>query len=62
MKFNLKIILTLFIMVILIISSIYVIYFTNGENIDNELPSINNVTEDISGKKGEIITICAWKT
>jgi hypothetical protein len=46
-------------MVILIISSIYVIYFTNGENIDNELPSINNVTEDISGKKGEIITIYA---
>ena len=35
------------------------IYFTDEENTDNELPSIIDVTGDISGKKGEIITINA---
>jgi hypothetical protein len=58
-KLNLKILTTLLIIVILLLSSIYIIYFPNDDNSDNERPSIGDVTGDISGKKGEVITIYA---
>jgi hypothetical protein len=56
-KLNLKAFVTIFIIGILLISSIYVIYLTDEENEDNKLPSIENITGDISGKLGDIITI-----
>ena len=59
MKLNLKLLATLLVIVILLLTSIYIVYFTDEDNSDNGLPSIKNVTGDISGKKGEIITIYA---
>ena len=56
MKLNLKI-LSAIIIAILLISSIYIIFFTNEENIDDEPPKIKDITRDISGKKGDTITI-----
>jgi thiol-disulfide isomerase/thioredoxin len=41
---------------ILLASSVYVIFFT-GDDVDNEPPSIDTITRDTSGKKGESITI-----
>lgn len=41
---------------ILLVSSVYVIFFT-GEDVDNEPPSIDTITRDTTGKKGESITI-----
>ena len=59
MKLKLKLLLPLLIIIFLLSSLIYVFCLTDKENTDNERPSINNVTGDISGKKGEIITIYA---
>ena len=56
MKSNLKILLTI-IIVIILTSSVYIILFTNKENVDNKLPEINSITRDISGKIGDTITI-----
>ena len=55
-KKNLKL-LTIFIISILLISSIYFVFFTEGKNIDNIPPTIDNITGNITGKKGDIISI-----
>jgi hypothetical protein len=57
-KLNLKTLLTL-VVVILVISSAYVIFFTSTENVDKKPPIINIVTGNVTGKKGETITIHA---
>jgi hypothetical protein len=57
-KLYLTTLLTL-VVVILVISSAYIIFFTSTENVDNEPPTINTVTGNITGKKGETITIHA---
>ena len=59
MKLNLKTLATTAIIAILLISSVYIIFFTNEENIDNESPVIDTITGDTAGKKGEKITISA---
>jgi hypothetical protein len=58
-KLILKILAVVLIIAILLFSSIYILYFTDEENTENELPSINFITGDISGKQGDIITIFA---
>ena len=58
MKLNLKV-LTILIISILLISSIYFVFFTEGKNIDKNSPTIDTITGDITGKKGDIITIHA---
>ncbi|MCK4903024.1 MAG: hypothetical protein KAS76_06650, partial [Thermoplasmatales archaeon] len=55
MKLNLKILATI-IIVIILVSSVYVIFFT-GEDVDNEPPSIDTITGNTTGKTGESITI-----
>ncbi len=45
------------IIVILVISSIYIVYFSNKENIDNKSPEIISITGNLSGKKGDTISI-----
>ena len=62
---------TIIVVAILLTSSVYVIFFTgeenngdgdngnNGEDVDNEPPSIDTITGDTAGKKGEKITISA---
>ena len=42
---------------ILIISSVYIVFFTKGENVDDEPPKLNVITRDIDGKKGDTINI-----
>jgi len=44
---------------ILIISSVYITFFTNAEKIDDEPPTINDINGDINGKIGDVITIYA---
>ncbi len=56
MKLNLKILATL-IIAVLLISSVYVIFFTNEKNIDNDPPNIDTITGNTSGKKGDFTTI-----
>lgn len=56
MKLNLKTLATLLI-AILLISSVYVIFFINEENVDSGCPTIDTITGNITGKKGEIISI-----
>lgn len=56
MELNLKFILVLVIL-ILVISSVYIIFFTKSEKIDIILPVINSITGNISGKKGDTIII-----
>ncbi len=56
MKLNLKI-LAILIIAVLLISSVYVIFFTNEKNIDNDPPNIDTITGNTSGKKGDFITI-----
>ena len=58
MKLNLKI-LTVLIIAILLISSVYIVYFTLGKDVDDKLPSIGDITGDTTGKKGDFITILA---
>ena len=48
---------SIIIIVILIISAAYIVFFTNGEDVDNDPPKITNITGDISGKKGDTISI-----
>ncbi len=55
MKLPLKIAVVI-VIAILLTSSVYVIFFT-GEDVDNEPPSIDTITRDTTGKKGESITI-----
>jgi hypothetical protein len=55
-KLNLKIF-SVIIILILLISSVYIIFFTNDENIDKELPKITFITGSINGKIGDTITI-----
>lgn len=62
---------TIIVVAILLTSSVYVIFFTseenngdddngnNGEDVDNEPPTIDTITGDTAGKKGEKITISA---
>ncbi|UCD14440.1 MAG: hypothetical protein JSW60_03225 [Thermoplasmatales archaeon] len=57
MKLNLKTTVALLIIVVLIISSAYVIFFFYEKNVDNKPPTIDTITENLSGKKGDIITI-----
>ena len=58
MKLNLKILtITILIISILILSSIYFVFFTEGKNIDNNSPTIDFITGDVTGKKGDIISI-----
>jgi len=72
MKLNLPLqIATIIVVAILLTSSVYVIFFTgeekkdiiengkNGEDVDNEPPTIDTITGDTAGKKGDIITISA---
>lgn len=56
MKLNLKALATI-IMAVLILSSVYVISFADEENIDNTPPTIDTITGDITGNKGNTITI-----
>ncbi|KYK27601.1 hypothetical protein AYK20_02415 [Thermoplasmatales archaeon SG8-52-1] len=56
MKLNLKLV-TIFIIAILLLSSIYIVYFTIGKNVDKDSPSIDDITGDAVGKNGDIITI-----
>jgi len=55
-KLNLKV-LALIIIAVLILSSVYVIYFNDEENMDDESPNIDTITGDITGNKGNTITI-----
>ncbi len=56
MRLNLKL-LIIFIIAILLISSVYIVFFTIGKNVDNKPPSIDSITGDAIGKNGDIITI-----
>ena len=56
MKLNLRT-LVILIIAILLISSVYIVFFTEGKTIDNERPVIDDITGNITGKKGETITI-----
>ena len=56
MKLNLKILATI-IIAVLILSSVYVISFNDDKNIDNKPPTIDTIMGDITGNKGNKITI-----
>ena len=56
MKLNLKLIL-LIVIVALVVSSAYIIFFTKSESIDNIAPEFIDITGNISAKKGDTINI-----
>ena len=56
MKLNLKLV-AIFIIAILLLSSIYIVYYTTGKNVDEDPPSIDDITGDAVGKNGDSITI-----
>jgi hypothetical protein len=56
MKLNLKLV-SIFIIAILLFSSIYIVYYTIGKNVDIKSPSIDDITGDVVGKNGDTITI-----
>ncbi|KYK23079.1 hypothetical protein AYK24_01300 [Thermoplasmatales archaeon SG8-52-4] len=56
MKLNLKLV-TIFIIAILLFSSIYIVYYTTGKDVDKESPTIDNITGDAVGKNGDTVTI-----
>ena len=57
MKLNRKVLATIIIVVVLILSSVYVFSLTDEKNIDNKPPTIDTITGDITGNKGNTITI-----
>jgi len=56
-KINLKTIIALLIIVVLIISSGYIILSFDEKNVDNKPPTIETITGNLTGKKGDKITI-----
>jgi hypothetical protein len=56
-KINLKLIVLIFIIIIVITSSLVITYFLDDKNLDTELPIIETISGNITGKTGDKITI-----